>query len=277
MYHYLAYSAIAMKEGIAFRVNLFTSMFGGLFQLILLTSVWRAMYLGQGDLAGYDESEMLFYVVVATAMGVGGLLSVGSIIGQRNDTGDIVIDMARPVSVPWSYFFSTLGVYALRFWIKGIPTLIIGLILIGRVPPVKVYQLAAFLLLLGGGSFLHFCLNLGVASFAFRTRSAYGINILWTAAVAFFAGLLVPIAFYPEALRQVVEWTPFPSVAYTPIRVLMGDEAAMGGIGALYTGVLRCPSVLGAVLEQMSWILITLPLAFRVYRWNEKRVEIQGG
>ena len=68
MRRYLAFSSMAIREGVAFRINLFTSMFGGLFNLILLVSVWRAIYIGQRNLAGYEQGEILFYVVVAAAM-----------------------------------------------------------------------------------------------------------------------------------------------------------------------------------------------------------------
>jgi ABC-2 type transport system permease protein len=128
-----------------------------------------------------------------------------------------------------------------------------------------------------GGSFLHFWLNLAVTSFTFRTRSAYGINVIWGTVTAFLAGLIVPVAFYPEALQDFILWTPFPTVANIPIRVLMGDTVVTGGLALVYRNLLHVPPTAAFIMEQFSWILVVLPTASRLYRWNEKSADIQGG
>lgn len=277
MLHYLIFSSIAVKEGITFRINLFTSLFGGVFRLILLASVWKAVYLGRTTLAGYGEEDMLFYVVIAAAMSAGGLLTVGPVLGQKNDSGDIVVDLIRPVSLPWRYLFASLGDFSLRLWIKVVPTLLIGFIVIQQIPHIGWRRLTYSLCLFVGGSFLHYWLNLGFTSFAFRTKSSYGLNVLWTALTAFMAGLVVPIAFYPESLQQLIYWTPFPSVFYTPVRLLMGGESITGGLAGIYKDLLQLPSTAALLMEQLSWIVLILPASARIYKWNEKAVDIQGG
>lgn len=124
---------------------------------------------------------------------------------------------------------------------------------------------------------MHFWLNLGFESFTFRTKSSYGSSILWGAGTAFLTGLIVPIAFYPGILQDVILWTPFPSVAYTPIRILMGDTLIAGGLASIYHDFLYLPSVIALIMEQLTWIGVILPVAFRVYQWNERVVEVQGG
>jgi ABC-2 type transport system permease protein len=277
MRKYLAYTSIALREGIAFRINLFTSMFGGLFRLVLLSSVWRAVYVGQGELAGYRESEILVYVVISSAMSAGGLLGVGRELGSKVNTGDIVLDLIRPVLMPWRFFFFSFGRFSFQLWIKGVPTLLFGFLIVGLTPSVNWGILASFVLLWIGGSFLHFWLEFGVASFAFRTRSPYGIGVLWNAASGFLTGLVVPITFYPDLLHKIVSWTPFPSVAYTPIRVLMGQQVIYGGLARVYQSVFSTAPMTALVMEQASWILIVVFIASRIYRWNEKALDIHGG
>jgi ABC-2 type transport system permease protein len=239
--------------------------------------VWRAIYLGQNSLAGYGQEEILFYVVIAATMSAGGLLSVGPLLGQKNDTGDIVVDLIRPVSLPWRYFFACLGEFSLRFWIKVVPTLLIGFIVIQHIPHISWPRLAYSIFLFMGGSFLHYWLNLGLASFAFRTKSSYGLNVLWAALTSFLSGLIVPIAFYPELLQRLIFWTPFPSVFYTPIRVLMGEEIITGGLAGIYLDLLQLPSVAALLMEQLSWISLILPAAAWLFKWNERAADIQGG
>lgn len=277
MSNYLAYCYVTVKEGIAFRINLFTSVFGGVFRLILLTSVWRAIYIGQDRLAGYSEEEILFYIIVAAALNAGGLMSSGTILGERISNGDIAVDMIRPIYLPWAYFFSSLGDVGLRLLIKAVPTFIIGLILIRNVPPVEWHQVAGFILLFMGGSFLHFWLHFIFSSFSFRTKSPFGVSVFWGSITSFLSGLIVPIVFYPDTLQKIISWTPFPSVAYTPIRILMGDEILVGGLGLFYQTVLDLPALAALILEQLSWISIVIIVANRIYTWNEKALEVQGG
>jgi ABC-2 type transport system permease protein len=277
MSRYLAFTVTTLKEQAAFRINLVTSVFGGLFRLILLASVWRAIYLGRESLAGYRESDMLFYIVIAAAMDAGGLLAVGPLLGERNSSGEIVMDLVRPVSLPWNYFFRSVGDFVYRFGIKSVPTFFVGLLIIKTVPPLAAGRVATFFLLFLGGSFLHYWLNLMYASLSFRTKSSYGMMILWGAVMSFFSGLVVPINFYPQAVQRFILWTPFPSIVFTPLRVLMGGPPVTGGFASLVSGGLGLPTIASLVIEQVAWICVILPLSAIVYRWNERAVEVQGG
>jgi ABC-2 type transport system permease protein len=239
--------------------------------------VWRAIYIGKRTLAGYTGEEMLFYIVVAASMGAGAMMSVGMRLGERNYTGDIAVDLARPVSLPWAFFFSSLGNFLYQLMIKFVPTLLIGLLLIGYVPGVEVAGVLSFLVLLLGGNVLHYWLNLILASFAYRTKSPFGINVFWTSAISFLAGLIVPVAFYPDAIRRFILWTPFPSIAYRPIQAVMGSEADMSGFAAMIGRITNLPVTACFIAEQLVWIAIIIPLALCVYYWNERRVDIQGG
>lgn len=186
MYQYYAYSSVALKEGLAFRINLLTSLFGGFFRLVLLISVWKAIYIGQNNLAGYNEQEILFYIIIAAALNAGGLLSVSPILGDKIRTGDVVVELTKPVSLPWLYFFTSLGNFGLQFWIKTVPTLFIGIFIVRNIPSIHVQQLFCFLILFMGGSFLHYWLDLSFKCFIFKTKSPYGINMFWRAVKTFF-------------------------------------------------------------------------------------------
>lgn len=277
MSRYLAFTLVTLKEQVAFRVNLITSVFGGLFRLILLASIWKAIYLGRDSIAGYSESEMLFYIVIAAAMGAGGFLAVGPRLGERNYSGEIAMDLIKPVSLPWCYFFTSVGDFVYRFCVKSVPTFLLGLLIISAAPAVDAARVTIFFLMFVGGSFLHYWLNLMYASFSFRTKSPHGMMVLWGAVMSFFSGLIVPVNFYPQAVQRFILWTPFPSIAFTPIRVVMGGPHVTGGLASLLAGGLGLSMNVSLAFEQAAWICIILPAASIVYRWNERVVEVQGG
>jgi len=70
---------------------------------------------------------------------------------------------------------------------------------------------------------LRFIMQYAFAMVAFWSERANAIEDLWFFAYLFLSGYLAPMTLFPEGVRRVAEWTPFPYLIYMPTRILMGQ------------------------------------------------------
>ena len=58
---------------------------------------------------------------------------------------------------------------------------------------------------------------------AFWLDETWSINVCARFVSAFLAGDFIPLDLYPETLRSILFWTPFPYLTYFPVKIMMGD------------------------------------------------------
>jgi ABC-2 type transport system permease protein len=76
-------------------------------------------------------------------------------------------------------------------------------------------------------------------------------------------GLYVPVPWFPDWLRTIAQWSPFPSMLQHPIDILAGRVVG-GGIA-------------GNLAAQVFWASLLLVLGQVVLRAGRRRLEVQGG
>ena len=69
---------------------------------------------------------------------------------------------------------------------------------------------------------LRFVIQYTFALFAFWTERASAIESFWFLLYLFLSGLIAPLEMFPEPVREVVLWTPFPYLIHFPAALLIG-------------------------------------------------------
>ena len=101
-----------------------------------------------------------------------------------------------------------------------------------------------------------FCVLVGILWFEFQFL--FGIVAFWLEQTwvlramfinvsQFFSGAIIPLELYPEWLRRLLEYSPFPSMTYIPVRILSGEF--QGSIGGAFLLVLIWIVVLRFVVQ----------------------------
>ncbi|MEL6438924.1 MAG: ABC-2 family transporter protein [Cyanobacteria bacterium J06621_8] len=79
---------------------------------------------------------------------------------------------------------------------------------------------------------LAFCLRFAIqytfAMLAFWTERASAIQQFWYLFYIFLSGSIAPLAVFPDTLRQMINWTPFPYMMDFPATILMGRGVDFG-------------------------------------------------
>ncbi len=94
----------------------------------------------------------------------------------------------------------------------------------------------AFLVLVSLAFALRFLIQYTLSMLAFWTERAVSVDEFFFLAYLFLSGMIAPLEVFPEALRRVLLWTPFPYLVYTPARALVGGDIPWGQVGAVMLG-----------------------------------------
>ena len=116
-------------------------------------------------------------------------------------------------------------------------------------------------LFLGLMVMVSFCMLVYVLTFF--TISPQGLRILFVSCVEFFSGALIPLPFFPDRIRLLMELLPFASMQNVALRV--------------YSGSMSRGEMEKAVFLQFFWLIVITLAGKMLCKTAEKRVTVQGG
>ena len=216
-----------------------------------------------GHIAGYDSRSAMTYVWLTQALIAPVNLFYWNEIGERVRSGDIAIDLARPVNTQIAYLFTDLGRAAFEILPRGLPPLLIGAVTTGiHIPNNPVVWGVGLLSILLGICVSYACRFL-INLTSFWLLETRGVQTLYLVASNIFCGLLIPVHWFPPSLQTLAHATPFPSILQTPVDVLSGR----------YTG----GAVAAALLTQTLWFIGMMFAGHVLMRRGRRVLVVQGG
>jgi ABC-2 type transport system permease protein len=113
---------------------------------------------------------------------------------------------------------------------------------------------------------INFNIEMLVAPICLYTESTWGINIVKETIVLLLSGATIPLAFFPEGLRRVVEYLPFRAVYDIPLTILLGKNGTDSLQGLT--------EMLGI---QLAWCIVLTILGNLFWNHAVKRITVNGG
>ncbi len=232
----------------------------GLLKVAILLATVRA---AGGELRGYDAAEMSAYIWISQ-----GLLGSVNLTGRtemadRVRNGDVAVDFLRPLDVQAATVATDVGRRLFALLPRGVPSVLIGALLVGMSTPDSAWSYALGSLSLVIGVVLSCGSVYLLAVVGFWIVETRGLQILYMVASGFLAGLFVPIRLFPDWLYAVAVSTPFPSMLMYPVDLLSGR---VEGVAALLL-----------LLQQVAWLAAVAVLGQLLTRAGRRRLEVQGG
>ena len=263
---YWEFTRITYLKMLAYRLRYYTGVVSYLIFVAGNTFLFRAVYAGLPEgtvLGGYDESSIVTYIAIAW---IGRSLTFNNIdreLSTQVTEGNIAMNLMKPIDFQAMTFFGALGEAGFRLTLFTLPISIVIFPLFGVQGPASPIAAAASFV----SFFLAFAVNSGVnfvvGTFALRMKSIYGLIRAKYVLLEFLTGALIPLSFFPGAMRTIVEHLPFASIGYVPVTIWMGQ---------------RTGAALGlALLEQASWAVALYAIGAALWRWGVRRTTVQGG
>jgi ABC-2 type transport system permease protein len=237
------------------------SMFG-----VVISFVYLAVWRENRTAGGYDAVDAVTFCWLAQAMimtvAVWGGGSTDD-VAQRIRTGDVAIDLYRPVSLLGWYLASDLGRAAYHLLSRGLVPTLVGAALFDVRFPGDPLTYLLFLVAVGLGVTVSFGIRMLVACSAFWLLDQTGVQALSVVCATFLSGLAVPLVLFPGWTRDVVMALPWSAYVQVPIDVWLGKRTGL--------------EVLQGFGFQAGWAVVVLALCALVLRLAERKVVVQGG
>ena len=180
--------------------------------------------------------------------------------------GNVSYEMCRPMDIYTMWFTRSAANRISKAVLRCMPILLAAGFLpapYGMTLPVSPKAAVLFLtgMLLGFLVVVAFCMLVYVVTFF--TISPDGVRMVAVSAVELLAGSIIPLPFFPDSVRTVLELLPFASMQNVPLRIYSGDLAGEAAVSALAL--------------QVFWLAVLVLLGKLLMRRAEKKITVQGG
>jgi ABC-2 type transport system permease protein len=259
---YLRIARMGPRVAFVYRFSLAVELVSMLLEVFLLKTVWTALYAGHQSIDGLSRHDLVTYLTLTNMQLWLMYPFIAGVVRRRVRDGSVAHDLARPVGFPGQMLAqqlgTTIGIAPLVAIAFPLAALLGGLQLPASLGAAFIYAISLALAYL-----VTILLGLLLGLVAFWTLELGGFIGIYFFVSQFFSGALVPLRFFPPALKAVAEVLPFQTQAALPISIYLGQEQ---GTTLLRDLALQC-----------FWALALVGAAWLVWRGAVRRMVIQGG
>lgn len=256
---------IGFLEPLAYR--LFPFMMLVSYPIILTGNyfLYQALYASRGGspIAGLSVDQAITYMLVAWTVRSFYKIPIARIIGERVKSGDIAIDLMKPISLYGWYLCQGIGRGFHRLFFIAIPLATI-ILFSGRVDlPDSAGQWGFFFLACIGGFLLNCALSFLTGLLAFLFEYHDGFDWMIDLGAKLLGGLMLPLTFFPDAMQPFLKASPFAGLYYQPAAIFLGTESPA--------------ELLFHMQVQWGWIIALAGLAQMMLLYGRQKLLLQGG
>ena len=252
-------------ECLNYRLSLFVMFFGNILYLTLIYFVWKAIFASSGETVvnGMTFESTMIYLVLATALFNFMEMYIVWEVGRDIQSGKIALNLIKPMKYKTFLFWNCSGSFIVNFVFTVVPTfIIVCLITKGTIHfGMNILYFAISVIL---AVVINFNIDYIVATICLYTQSIWGINIMKQALVTLLSGATIPLAFFPDKLRGIIELLPFRAIYDTPLTLLLSDT-------------MSSDVVLNKLLVSLVWALAVSVISNVFWNISIKQVTVNGG
>ncbi|WP_166238986.1 ABC transporter permease [Paenibacillus turpanensis] len=249
-----AYARNLQYRGAHMLHNAASAMFG-----FMYACIWAG--IGESrSLGEYGTDGMVGYIAFTQAsLWVTGFITQGLGLPGSVRTGQIALDLMRPVHLFPHLVSKEWGQIAYQFFYKSIPIYTLYVLVFQlNLPSLWPGGVLTFLAL-GCAAYLSICMNYIIGASAMWTTESQWLYWANHAVMMLLAGFFIPVEWLPDWLQALAWLSPYPHLLYVPTRIYLGYEQA------------------GLLLGSVSWCVAMTFLCLAVTRLLRRKVEVQGG
>lgn len=223
MKKYLEVFKVTWEEYMIYRLNFTMWRIRTILRLMIVFFLWSAIFVGRTKIFGYNEAQMMTYILGTSIVSSFVLSSRTVDVGGEINEGKLTNYLLKPLS----YF---------RFWFtKDIADKLFNLIfsiieltiLITIFKPPLYFQQNTFFLLLtiiavGFSILMYFFINILLGFIAFWSPDIWPPRFIFFVITDFLAGALFPLDILPKSIYTILSFTPFPYLLFFPLKIYTG-------------------------------------------------------
>jgi ABC-2 type transport system permease protein len=263
---YVAVATRAFRRYSTYRAATLAGIFTNSVFGVIYSYAYLALWDANPHAGGYDAVDAVTYVWLGQAL----LMTVALWGGGTTDdllerirSGDVAIDLYRPVGLIGWFLAGDLGRAAYHLVTRGLAPTLVGLVLFDIALPRSPLDALVFVVSLPLAVTVSFGLRFLVATSAFWILDASGLRVLSGALAIFFSGMMLPLVLFPGWLGTIAEALPWSAFIQVPIDIWLGHYEGLG--------------LLGALGFQVLWVVVLLACCQLLLRGATRKLVVQGG
>lgn len=261
---YFAILATALRARLAYRADVLAEAPIIMLRIWVMSQFYSATYVSSGvtEFDGLTFIQLIWIMSLIQGFESSATEpSVPRIIEDEVKSGSLAYSLNKPYSYVLYQFATFLG--------RSFGNMVINLFVCTMVPYFLIGPLHTTLsgLLIGLGMMflgylLYFVISLVIGLLAFWIEDISSIDWLYRSTTIIFGGAILPLALFPDVIKNVAELLPFGQLYYSAARLMVKYDHAF---------FVKFFSV------QLFWLVVFCALAAYLMRKGLKRVSISGG
>jgi ABC-2 type transport system permease protein len=264
---YLAVAKSTWQEYFAFRFNLFSEVIGGIILMLVVITLWFAIFEQdeKGLIGGYSLQEMITYLLGAGLLASFLLLSAyGDEINDDISYGGILNLLVKPLNIPLYWLVRDFCRKFLALFLGIIEFAIIFFFFKNfLVGPASFLNLILALIAIIVAVLLHYFIFYIFSIWAFWIEQTWGERFVIRVIMEIAMGSLIPLTLFPGVWKTILSILPFKFMVFFPMQIYLG-KMSFSAIGKEF-------------IIALVWLIILGLLSFYIFRKGIKKYSATGG
>jgi ABC-2 type transport system permease protein len=258
---YLAIFRAQLSDRLAYPVDLLTQSISILIFVFIFLQLWKTTYsaTGQQAIAGLSLQDTIWYFLAAEMIMVSSPRVYRTISDAVKD-GSIAYLLNKPYDFILYHASVGLGDLVARLTFNILIGSAFTWLLVG--PPPAPESIPALLIAYFLAWLINFCTSALIGLAAFALEEVAPLDWIYNKLLLVAGGVLIPLDFFPEWLRDICQSLPFAYTIYGPARFFIEPS---------------WQRYVTLILGQLGWISVMATLLFLVYRRGTSWLNINGG
>ncbi len=260
-----AYIAIMKKSFInnmAFRADFFLGLLNTMILIFVNVAIWKSLYGSQETINGISFQMVVTNFVLSLSLA--NALNVNDfMIASRVRSGDIAMDLLKPIDINLQLMFETVGNNLFRLVGRFLPSLFVSIIFFRILAPSSVPNLLLMSAAVVLGFLILYHIGYIISVLSFWFVNIWSFSTIKNVFVGVLSGTLFPLWFMPTWVSRFIKYTPFDVIYFAPIKIYLG-QLAINDIIFIY-------------LKQCVWVLILFFIGRLLWLKGVKKLVVVGG
>ncbi len=243
----------------AFRFALVSGLLTNTFFGLVRTAVFLAVYRSRDEVSGLELADAITYVWVLQAVFATVWAPWLHEFPTRVRSGEWTAELTRPGAVLPRHLAYDLGRTAAVLVLRAPLPLAFAAVVFDLHLPTGIAGVLALLASLALAAFAASCLRLLLGAIAFWTPDFRGVTSLLFGPIFLVSGFVIPVEYFPHALRTVATLGPLGALIRAPVAVATGRL------------------VVGSLVLQVAWAALFALACHLVLRRATERMVVFGG
>lgn len=259
---YIQFSVIKFRNNMAYRFEYIMGILNTVLNFLVYWCIYKALYGGANEIDGITFSMVTTNFIISLGL-TNAFAKNEMFLQDKIKQGTIANELLKPVNFKFRMLFEDLGDGFFKVVFNFLPAVIIAMFFTGIQPPAGIFSFVLCLVSAVLGYIVLWYISFIVQTLAFWLFNVWGLITIKNVVVNIFSGALLPLWFMPEPVLNIIKFTPFGSIFFTPVQ--------------LYLGQLQGYEILLNFGRQVLWIAILYFIGELLWNKGIKRLVVQGG